>query len=90
MKVVESSVWWHKLSELGRRLGLKVGFKLLNRGLWIRIRKNMRIHGPGSNGKNINQKLQKKIFLLSDYKNCIILKMFHQVYSIKISEKKET
>ena len=30
--------------------------------LWIRIRKNMRIHGSGSKGQNINQKLQKKLF----------------------------
>ena len=27
---------------------------------WIRIRKNMRIHGSGSKGQNINQKLQQK------------------------------
>ena len=27
---------------------------------WIRIRKNMRIHGSGSKGHNINQKLQQK------------------------------
>ena len=26
---------------------------------WIRIRKNMQIHGSGFNGENINQKLQK-------------------------------
>ena len=30
---------------------------------WIRIRKNMRIHGSGSKGQNINQKLKKKILL---------------------------
>ena len=31
--------------------------------LKIRIRKNMRIHGSGSKGQNINQKLKKKNLL---------------------------
>ena len=32
-------------------------------GSWIRIRKNMRIHGSRSKGENINQKLQKTVLL---------------------------
>ena len=46
---------------------------------WIRkildswIRKNMRIHGSGSKGQNINQKLQKKM-LFSKPKSDILKK----------------
>ena len=42
--------------------------------LWIRIRKNMRIHGSGSKGQNINQKLQKKNFLLQKPKSKLLKK----------------
>ena len=34
--------------------------KILASWIRIRIRKNMRIHGSGAKGQNINQKLQKK------------------------------
>ena len=46
----------------------------------IRIGKNMRIHGTGSKWQNINQKLQKKFFLLSKPESEILKKV-----SIKIS-----
>ena len=40
----------------------------------IRIRKNMRIHGSGSNGQNINQKLQQKKILFSKPKSELLKK----------------
>ena len=53
---------------------------------WIRICKNIRIHGSGFKGYNINQKLQKKTYLLlkpksellkkRDYKNFLISEWF--------------
>ena len=43
-------------------LGIQIHWIRKILGSWIRIHKNMRIHG--SKGQNINQKLQKKIFTL--------------------------
>ena len=67
---------------------------------WIRIRKNMRMHGSGSKGENINQKLQKKTFLLlkpnlNFWKKERLWKyppfwMVQSSFRIKISEKNKT
>ena len=55
---------------------------------WIQIHKNMRVHGSGYKGQNINQKLQKRLFFNSlskpkyellkkrDYKTFLISEWF--------------
>ena len=54
--------------------------KILASLIWIQICKNMRIHGSGSKGKNINQKLRKKKNFWTierrDFKNFLISEWF--------------
>ena len=56
-----------ELIEIVKKAVLKIRIHWIRKILasWIRLRKNIRIHGSRSKGQNINQKLQKKTCLLS-------------------------
>ena len=67
---IKNQTFWQKLNSF--RIWIRKIF-----GSWIRIqiRKNVRIHGSGSKGLNINQKLKEKIsFSLSDTKSELLKK----------------
>ena len=67
----ESRIWDEEFKSV---LRIRIRWILKILASWIRIRKNVRIHGSGSLMQNINQKLQKKTFLLQKPKSELMKK----------------